>query len=235
MGVFGSGGGRSRWRRCSLSVRLASCIVSRIALADVSGHGQAVAVFGERLRELMQRYLLDLNHVVRAELGGGQYVTMVAVGFHGRRGLAVMTNAGHPPPLGIVPRVANGAGSKRIATASERNPSVCHLTCSTTLVKGRFSFLPIDMALWAYALWIATERTVKHIFRASLNTAFGAASPDNLLESVAANPTPISQSPPAKNAPPPNPTRASIFRCSPQASPGRPAVGHKAEPGCCGR
>jgi hypothetical protein len=47
----------------------------------------------------MQRYLLDLNYVIRAELGGGQYVTMVAVGFHGRRGLAVMTNAGHPPPL----------------------------------------------------------------------------------------------------------------------------------------
>ena len=72
-------------------------------------------------------------------------------------------------------------------------------------------------------------------FRASSNTAFGAASPDNLLESVAANPMPISQSPPAKNAPPPNPTRASIFHCWPQASPGRPAVVHQAEPGCCGR
>jgi phosphoserine phosphatase RsbU/P len=107
MGVFGAGGARSRWRRCSLSARLPSCIVSRMALAGVSGHGQTVAVFGERLRELMQRYLLDLeqiamlrdlNQVVRAELGGGHYATMVAVGFHGRRGLAVMTNAGHPPP-----------------------------------------------------------------------------------------------------------------------------------------
>jgi serine phosphatase RsbU (regulator of sigma subunit) len=67
-------------------------MVSRIALTDVSGHGQTVAVFGERLRELMQRYLLDLeqiallrdlNQVVRAELGGGHYATMVAVGFHG--------------------------------------------------------------------------------------------------------------------------------------------------------
>ncbi|HEY1471424.1 MAG TPA: PP2C family protein-serine/threonine phosphatase [Candidatus Acidoferrum sp.] len=85
-----------------------SCIVSRIALADVSGHGQTVAVFGERLRELMHRYLLDLeqtalmrelNQVVRTELGHGLYATMVAVGFHGRRGLVVMTNAGHPPPL----------------------------------------------------------------------------------------------------------------------------------------
>jgi phosphoserine phosphatase RsbU/P len=85
-----------------------SCIVSRIALADVSGHGETVAVFGEKLRELMYRYLLDLeqialmrdlNQVVRTELGGGHYATMVAVGFHGRRGLAVMTNAGHPAPL----------------------------------------------------------------------------------------------------------------------------------------
>jgi serine phosphatase RsbU (regulator of sigma subunit) len=85
-----------------------SCIVSRIALADVSGHGPTVAAFGEKLRELMHRYLLDLeqsalmrdlNEVVRTELGDSHYATMVAVGFHGRRGLAVMTNAGHPPPL----------------------------------------------------------------------------------------------------------------------------------------
>jgi len=85
-----------------------SCIVSRIALADVSGHGRAVAVFGEKLRELMQRYLevleqialmRDLNQAVREELGDGHYATMVAVGWHGRRGMMVMTNAGHPPPL----------------------------------------------------------------------------------------------------------------------------------------
>jgi len=85
-----------------------SCIVSRIALADVSGHGQEVAVFGEKLRELMHQYLRDLeqialmgdlNHAVREEFGDGHYATMVAVGWHGRRGLAVMTNAGHPPPL----------------------------------------------------------------------------------------------------------------------------------------
>jgi sigma-B regulation protein RsbU (phosphoserine phosphatase) len=84
------------------------CIVSRIALADVSGHGQAVGVFGEKLRELMQRYLRDLeqialmrdlNQAVREELGDGHYATMVAVGWHDRRGLVVMTNAGHPPPL----------------------------------------------------------------------------------------------------------------------------------------
>src|SRR5262245_9607225 len=85
-----------------------SCIVSRIALADVSGHGGTVAVLGEKLRELMQRYLRDLqqialmrdlNHALREDFGDGHYATMVAVGWHGRRGLMVMTNAGHPPPL----------------------------------------------------------------------------------------------------------------------------------------
>jgi hypothetical protein len=40
-----------------------SCIVSRIALADVSGHGEAVAVFGEKLQELMQRYLRALEQI----------------------------------------------------------------------------------------------------------------------------------------------------------------------------
>lgn len=84
-----------------------SCIVSRIALADVSGHGPTVAALGEKLRELMQVYLRDLeqialmrdlNQALRDDFGG-HYATMVAVGYHGRRGLMVMTNAGHPPPL----------------------------------------------------------------------------------------------------------------------------------------
>ena len=41
----------------------------------------------------------DLNEAVRAELDNVHYATMVAVGFHSRRGLLVMTNAGHPPAL----------------------------------------------------------------------------------------------------------------------------------------
>ena len=85
-----------------------SCIVSRIALADVSGHGRAVVSLSEKLRELMQTYLTaleqaslmrDLNEAVRVQLDGVHYATMVAVGFHSRRGLLVMTNAGHPPAL----------------------------------------------------------------------------------------------------------------------------------------
>lgn len=85
-----------------------SCIVSRIALADVSGHGRAVAALGAKLRTLMERYLREvkqvelmreLNRAVREELDNVHYATMVAAGWHKRRGLLVMTNAGHPPPL----------------------------------------------------------------------------------------------------------------------------------------
>ena len=85
-----------------------SCLVSRIALADVSGHGAAVEALGETLQQLMTQYLReleqielmrDLNQAVREQLDNVHYATMVAVGWHGRRGLLVLTNAGHPPPL----------------------------------------------------------------------------------------------------------------------------------------
>jgi phosphoserine phosphatase RsbU/P len=85
-----------------------SCIVSRIALADVSGHGEAVAVIGEKLRQLMHLHLRaleqiplmrDLNRAVREGFGGAHYASMVAMGWHSRRDLLAMTNAGHPPPL----------------------------------------------------------------------------------------------------------------------------------------
>ncbi|MBA2306065.1 MAG: hypothetical protein H0W08_26030 [Acidobacteria bacterium] len=65
-----------------------SCIVSRVALADVSGHGQAVVALGETLRELMGRHLRaleqvglvrDLNRAVQEELDDVHYATMVAV------------------------------------------------------------------------------------------------------------------------------------------------------------
>jgi sigma-B regulation protein RsbU (phosphoserine phosphatase) len=85
-----------------------SCIVSRVALADVSGHGHAVVALSGKLRTLMEKYLTaleatglmrDLNAAVQTELDGVHYATMVAVGFHGRRGLLVLSNAGHPPPF----------------------------------------------------------------------------------------------------------------------------------------
>ena len=84
------------------------CLVSRIALADVSGHGDNVVAFADALQHLMIKHLSaldqealmrELNQVSRRALGSLHYATMLAVGWHSRRGLLVITNAGHPPPL----------------------------------------------------------------------------------------------------------------------------------------
>ena len=84
------------------------CIVSRIALADVSGHGDQVAAFADALRHLMIKYLTaldqealmrDLNRATRRALGSFHYATMLALGWHGLKGRLVITNAGHPPPM----------------------------------------------------------------------------------------------------------------------------------------
>ena len=84
------------------------CEVCRVALADVSGHGNQVAALGENLRQLMLQYLSalqqlglmrDLNRSARSALGSVHYATLVAMGWHAQRGLLVVTNAGHPPPM----------------------------------------------------------------------------------------------------------------------------------------
>ena len=61
----------------------------------------------------------DLNQAVQEEFHEVHYATMVAVGWHGRRGLLVLTNAGHPTPLWHRAVRRNGAGSKRSAGARE--------------------------------------------------------------------------------------------------------------------
>ena len=83
------------------------CVVSRVALADVSGHGKAVSILARELGQLMQRYLpeleheglmRDLNRAVQEGLDGVHYATMVAVGWHNERSSLSLANAGHPIP-----------------------------------------------------------------------------------------------------------------------------------------
>ena len=85
-----------------------TCIVSRVALADVSGHGTAVAALGVTLRRLMHQHLhapdqralmRELNRAVHTELDQVHYATMVSVGWHDRRAVLLLSNAGHPPLL----------------------------------------------------------------------------------------------------------------------------------------
>ena len=83
--------------------------ITRVLLADVSGHGQQVATISGRLRAHMQRYL---NHIqprrlaaglnrdmIRLAEGSGQFATALICTFFAPTGQLTICNAGHPSPL----------------------------------------------------------------------------------------------------------------------------------------
>jgi serine phosphatase RsbU (regulator of sigma subunit) len=85
-------------------------VLSRVVLADVSGHGRAVAAVAEQLLCLMRRHmnrleqpalLSELSTSLRAEnaVDSATYATALVIGFDSSSGDLVFTNAGHPPPL----------------------------------------------------------------------------------------------------------------------------------------
>lgn len=86
----------------------ASGRITRFVLADVCGHGDAIAAVARDVRDLMRR---SINHVDQtrfvstlnrriADIGGGDLFATAIVGtfFVTTRRLAIC-NAGHPPPL----------------------------------------------------------------------------------------------------------------------------------------
>ncbi len=82
--------------------------VTRMLVADVSGHGDPVAAIGAKLRHLMRRYVnhLDqtrfvvaLNNEFGALVGDGGFATSVVGTFFGPTNHLTLSNAGHPPPL----------------------------------------------------------------------------------------------------------------------------------------
>src|ERR1700687_641020 len=82
--------------------------ISRLLLADVSGHGTSVAATAADLRTLMRRFVnrLDQAEFVRLlnqqflELSeGGAYATAVVSTFFAPTGRLILCNAGHPRPI----------------------------------------------------------------------------------------------------------------------------------------
>lgn len=82
--------------------------ISRLLLADVSGHGQAVAAIAADLRLLMRRYVncIDQSEFVRRLNQqfnqiprDGAYATSVVTTFFAPSRRLTVTNAGHPRPL----------------------------------------------------------------------------------------------------------------------------------------
>jgi sigma-B regulation protein RsbU (phosphoserine phosphatase) len=82
--------------------------VSRIALADVAGHGESASAVAERLRHVLQQHsdnwdqsalMRELNEAFKRDATGAQFATAVVLGFYRGTGELVFTNAGHLPLL----------------------------------------------------------------------------------------------------------------------------------------
>lgn len=87
----------------------AAGMITRLLVADVSGHGPAVSDVAMHLRKLMRRYINyhDQTKFIReidrefADLkkAPGAFATAVAITFESVGNRFAMCNAGHPPPL----------------------------------------------------------------------------------------------------------------------------------------
>jgi len=82
--------------------------ITRLLLADVSGHGQAVSETGVALRRIMRRYLNyidqsrfvgELNREFNSLSAEGGFATAVAATYWAPTRVLVTCNAGHPRPL----------------------------------------------------------------------------------------------------------------------------------------
>ena len=82
--------------------------VSRIALADVAGHGEEVSAAAGRLRDLLRRHanewdqsdvVRELNDSFLAGASGMEYATALVLSHYSGSSEMLFTNAGHLPPL----------------------------------------------------------------------------------------------------------------------------------------
>jgi phosphoserine phosphatase RsbU/P len=82
--------------------------VSRIAVADVAGHGSHASLMAENLRKVLQRHtdnwdqsalMRELNEAFVRESRLSQFATAAVLGFYLETGELLFTSAGHPPAL----------------------------------------------------------------------------------------------------------------------------------------
>lgn len=82
-------------------------LISRVALADVSGHGNDVSAVTQTLRNLMRQninvwdqsdFMRGINDTFRQN-GNDRYATAIVLSFHRITGRLAFSNAGHPAPL----------------------------------------------------------------------------------------------------------------------------------------
>lgn len=83
-------------------------MVSRVAVADVAGHGSYASSMGESLRKVLQHHtdnwdqsalMRELNEAFVREAVHSQFATATVIGFYRETGEMLFSSAGHPPPL----------------------------------------------------------------------------------------------------------------------------------------
>jgi sigma-B regulation protein RsbU (phosphoserine phosphatase) len=83
-------------------------MVSRVALADVAGHGSGASSMAENLHDVLQRHtdnwdqsalMRELNEAFAREAVESQYATAAVLGFYFETGELLFSSAGHPPVL----------------------------------------------------------------------------------------------------------------------------------------
>jgi sigma-B regulation protein RsbU (phosphoserine phosphatase) len=83
-------------------------ILSRFALADVSGHGESSSTVAKLLRQLIHKYIdtwdqselmRELNESLRSRVEAEEFATAVLFAYFQPTRELVFTNAGHPPAL----------------------------------------------------------------------------------------------------------------------------------------
>lgn len=82
--------------------------ISRMLLADVSGHGEAVSHLSEKLRKAMHKSINTIDQSKLAKTlntsfdeisGGTKFATALFMTYFAPSGHLVLVNAGHPPPF----------------------------------------------------------------------------------------------------------------------------------------
>lgn len=86
----------------------AAGLISRLALADVAGHGKEVAEVARRLRDIMRRHIntvdqsrfaVALNDAFSDPAQGGRFATAVLLTYFAPTDHLIVCNMGHPRPL----------------------------------------------------------------------------------------------------------------------------------------
>lgn len=86
----------------------ASGVITRVLLADVSGHGREVSRIAEGLRRIMQQninridqraVLKKVNDQFRLDSSDDRFATAIMFTYFAPSGSLTISNAGHPPPL----------------------------------------------------------------------------------------------------------------------------------------